>query len=46
MTQRSIGLVASVFVRTASLEEIVDRAYELILTSVGARLAGPAAQRP
>ena len=36
----------AMFVRTASLEEIVDRAYELVLTSVGARLAGPAAHRP
>jgi stearoyl-CoA desaturase (delta-9 desaturase) len=29
----------AMFARTISLDEIVDRAYELLLTSVGARLA-------
>jgi stearoyl-CoA desaturase (delta-9 desaturase) len=41
-----VAQARAMFVRTASLEEIVDRAYELILTSVGARLAAPAAHRP
>jgi hypothetical protein len=29
------------FARTKSLDEIVDRAYELLLIAVGARLAAP-----
>jgi stearoyl-CoA desaturase (delta-9 desaturase) len=31
----------AMFARTKSLDEIVDRAYELLLTSVGTRLAAP-----
>jgi stearoyl-CoA desaturase (delta-9 desaturase) len=31
----------AMFARTISLEEIVDRAHELLLASVGSRLAGP-----
>jgi stearoyl-CoA desaturase (Delta-9 desaturase) len=31
----------AMFARTISLEEIVDRAHELLLTSVGTRLVGP-----
>jgi uncharacterized protein Yka (UPF0111/DUF47 family) len=29
------------FAKTKSLDEIVDRAYELLLTSIGARLVAP-----
>jgi hypothetical protein len=29
------------FARTRSLDEIVDRAYELLIASVGARLTSP-----
>ena len=32
----------AMFARTRSLDEIVDRAYELLLASVGSRLAAPA----
>jgi hypothetical protein len=32
------------FVRTRSLDEIVDRAYEILLASVGAHLAKPIEQ--
>jgi stearoyl-CoA desaturase (Delta-9 desaturase) len=35
----------AMFARTASLEEIVDRAYELLLASVGTRIAAPLEQR-
>ena len=35
----------AMFARTRSLDEIVDRAYELLLASVGARLAAPIEQR-
>jgi hypothetical protein len=31
----------AMFARTSSLDEIVDRAYELLLASVGARLMAP-----
>ena len=34
------------FARTPSLDDIVDRAYEFLLASVGARLADPMEQRP
>ena len=33
------------FARTRSLDEIVDRAYELLLASVGTRLAAPIENR-
>jgi stearoyl-CoA desaturase (delta-9 desaturase) len=36
----------ALFARTPSLDEIVDRAYELLLTSVGAHLAAPVTVRP
>ena len=36
----------AMFARTRSLEEIVDRAYELLLASVGTRLSAPAEARP
>jgi stearoyl-CoA desaturase (delta-9 desaturase) len=36
----------AMFARTRSLEEIVDRAYELLLASVGTRLADRMASRP
>jgi stearoyl-CoA desaturase (Delta-9 desaturase) len=35
----------AMFARTASLDEIVDRAYELLLAAVGTRIAAPAEQR-
>jgi stearoyl-CoA desaturase (Delta-9 desaturase) len=35
----------AMFARTKSLEEIVDRAYELLLAAVGTRLAAPLEQR-
>jgi stearoyl-CoA desaturase (delta-9 desaturase) len=35
----------AMFARTRSLEEIVDRAYELLLAAVGTRLAAPLEQR-
>ena len=35
----------AMFARTRSLDEIVDRAYELLLESVGTRLAAPIAAR-
>jgi stearoyl-CoA desaturase (delta-9 desaturase) len=35
----------AMFARTRSLDEIVDRAYEMLLASVGTRLAAPA-ERP
>jgi stearoyl-CoA desaturase (Delta-9 desaturase) len=35
----------SMFARTPSLDDIVDRAYEFLLASVGARLAAPAEQQ-
>jgi stearoyl-CoA desaturase (delta-9 desaturase) len=35
----------AMFARTRSLDEIVDRAYELLLTSIGTRLAAPAGQQ-
>ena len=31
----------AMFARTRSLDEIVDRAYELLLASVGTRIAAP-----
>ena len=36
----------AMFARTPSLDDIVDRAYEFLLASVGARLADPMEQRP
>ena len=36
----------AMFARTRSLEEIVDRAYELLLASVGTRLTAPIEPRP
>jgi stearoyl-CoA desaturase (delta-9 desaturase) len=33
------------FAKTRSLDEIVDRAYELLLESVGKRLAAPVLAR-
>jgi stearoyl-CoA desaturase (delta-9 desaturase) len=36
----------AMFARTRSLEEIVDRAYELLLAAVGTSLADPMASRP
>ena len=34
------------FPRRPSLDEIVDRAYELLLASIGSRLAAPIELRP
>jgi len=36
----------AMFAKTKSMEEIADRAYELILASVGPRLAAPIESRP
>jgi len=36
----------AMFARTKSLEEIADRAYELLLASVGNRLAAALESRP
>jgi stearoyl-CoA desaturase (delta-9 desaturase) len=36
----------AMFAKTKSMEEIADRAYELLLTSVGAKLAGAIEGRP
>jgi stearoyl-CoA desaturase (delta-9 desaturase) len=33
------------FARTRSLDEIVDRAHEMLLASVGSRLVAPLEQR-
>jgi stearoyl-CoA desaturase (Delta-9 desaturase) len=37
---------SAMFARTRSLDEIVDRAYELLLAAVGTRLAVAIEQRP
>ena len=37
---------SAMFARTKSLDEIVDRAYEILLASVGTRLARPIEPRP
>lgn len=43
--QECLAQARALFARTPSLDEIVDRAHELLLASVGARLAVPVEQR-
>ena len=44
--EQLVAEARAMFARTRSLDEIVDRAYELLLASVGTRLSAPAEARP
>jgi stearoyl-CoA desaturase (delta-9 desaturase) len=44
--EQLVAEARAMFARTRSLDEIVDRAYELILAAVGSRLAAASGRRP
>jgi stearoyl-CoA desaturase (Delta-9 desaturase) len=44
--EECLAQARALFARTPSLDDIVDRAHELLLTSVGAHLAAPVMVRP